>query len=344
MKLRHFWGKDMNDALRGVRAKLGSDALIMDSRCVPSENGEGVEITAMQEEEDRHGRQKRGGEEGWSRSDSSVISEVRQELSELKSFLGWLVPGMGRNKVLEELLTQGVSPEIIARLAREVEGMEGADEWEKIRQVLARLIPTGGDVESRGERRECLALIGPTGVGKATTVVKLTVRLTRQGERRVGWVSLDGRRIAGAEQLGVYAGILGIPHEVLESRDGLGQALERLSDCDLVLIDTAGVNPRDDESLDELAGLTREVADLKSSLLISAATNSRDMSDWVRLYERVGFDSLLFTKVDECRHFGPLINVTLGCGRPLSYITNGQRVVGDLELARYETLACLLSP
>jgi flagellar biosynthesis protein FlhF len=358
---RQFWGKDMNEALRAVRATLGSDALILDTKSVPKNRGgkkAGVEITATREEAENEGEEAENegeevenDEQGGQRTldvgllgGAEELREIRQELAELKSMLCWLIPGMGQKKVLEELMTQGISPSILARLAQETQGTEGTDEREKIGQALARLIPTGGDVETKEEQRKCLALIGPTGVGKTTTVVKLTVRLARQGGHRVGWVNLDNRRIAGTEQLAAYAGVLGIPYEVVENPEDLVQALERLSACDLILIDTAGVSPRDDQGIKELAELTQAIPDLKCSLLLSTATNGRDMTEWVKLYDKIGFDSVIFTKLDECRHFGPLINIALTCGRPLSYITIGQRVVNDLEVARPEVLARLLLP
>jgi flagellar biosynthesis protein FlhF len=371
MELKHFWGRDMEEALRAVRAALGPDALILETRSAPAENGTGknmgVQITAVRDAGEAPASSASPADEGQQQADQCAavddqrleagsgqnslseppdkeLPEVRRELAALKSILCWLIPGIRMGGTLEELVAQGLSPNLVARLAQEMREIDGTDEREKIRQVLTRLIPTGGDVETRKERRECLALIGPTGVGKTTTAVKLTVRLACRGERRVGWVSLDNRRIAGAEQLAVYAGILGVPYEVAESREGLVQALGHLSSCDLVLIDTAGISPRDSAGLSELAELLQSVPDLQRTLLLSATTNGQDMAAWVETYGTVGFDSLLFTKVDECSHFGPMITIALTCGRPLSYITTGQQLTSDLEVARAEVLACLLLP
>ena len=368
----------MNEALKALRASLGPDALILQTRRVPAENGTNVEVTAVQDKAtnskpdteikgpnpkdastSRNLRSPKKTEElgelhqlrnsllGDGEQPSEAARDLRvlrQEIAEMKSLFRWVAPSLGRGTVMEELMIQGVSPEIIARLTQEMPVSDETSEREQMRRVLTRVIPTGGDVEAKGGRRECLALIGPTGVGKTTTVVKLTTHLVRRGERRVGWVSLDNRRIAGSEQLVVYAGVLGIPCEVVDSKEGLFQALERFSSCDLVLIDTAGISPRDDKGLVELAQLTQNIPDLKRMLLLSATTNSRDLMDWVPLYDKVGFDSLLFTKLDEGRYFGSLLNTTLTYRRPLSYFTLGQSVTNSLEPAKPDKLARLLLP
>lgn len=372
MELKYFWGRDMDEALRAVRATLGPDALILETRSVPGENGAGkgmgVQITAVQEtpeaaassppstsadqrEDDQTsapGDRQRQTTPVHPRPPESVhreLHEVRQELAALQSLFCWLVPGVGTGGLLEELVRQGVAPHLLAHLLRETASIAaGTDAREKMRQVLTRSIPTGGDIEAKKGKRQCLALIGPTGVGKTTTVVKLTVRLACRGDRRVGWVSLDNRRIAGAEQLAVYAGVLGVPYEAAENTEGLTQALGRLSTCDVVLIDTVGSNPRDTAALEELAAFLAAVPELQRALLLSATTNGADMTAWVEMYRRVGFDSLVFTKLDECTHFGPLVTVALTCGCPLSYVANGQQVVSDLEVANSEAIVRLLLP
>ncbi len=339
MKTRQFWGKDMEEALRSVRAALGADALILGSKSVRSENGSGVEVTTLdgpgQSLDDRFILAKHGEGE---------LKEVRQQLVELKTLLSWLIRSMGQTRVFKELLARGVSSDVIAVLAQEIGAEEGAVDREQVRHILSRLIRVGGHVEFHDKRSECLAFFGPTGVGKTTTVIKLTVCLLQQRSRRIGWIGLDGHRIAGTELLGVYAGILGVPWEVVESGSDLQPALERLSGCDLLLLDTAGISPWDHGSLDELARVLQDIPDLKRFLVLSAATNSGDMGDWLKAYERVGFDSIVFTKMDECRYPGHLVNVAVSCERPLSYITNGQRATNGLEMADSQKLAALLLP
>lgn len=346
MEPKYFRGTDMAEALKAVKETLGQDALILETRNVPALEGTKVEVTAMREDEYKNWGQRQGGEEGGSLSGSSVsvISEVRQEIAELKSMFCWLVPDIGRKSVVEELLTQGLSSNVIARLSRETERMKGADVRENIRQALASMIPVGGNMETKEKSRGCLGLIGPAGVGRTTTLMKLTIRLMCGVGCRVGWVNVDNRQIGGGEQAAVCAGVMGVPYESAETRAGLERALKHLSDCDVILIDTPGVSPRNEKGLDELARLLRGIPDIKCMLLLNATTNDHDMSDWVKLYGQVEFESLLFTKVDEGNHFGPLVNNAITSGRPVSYLTTGQKLTEDLVVATREVLADLILP
>lgn len=336
MKRKLFWARSMEEALRSVRGTLGLDALILETQAIPEERGGGVQITAL-DDGFEWSEAKAGPQKQPARDD---LKEVQQEIVGLKSLLCWLVPGMGQKSVLEELMAQGVSPEMIARLAERAKGARGSDDRQKIFHALTGMIPTGGDLEAEGGR---LLLLGPTGVGKTTTIVKLTLRLAGQRKWRIGWVTLDTGRIAGAETMTVFAGILGVPYEMAEDKRGLKKALNRLSDCDLVLIDTAGMSPKDERTA-KLAKTLEGIADLKRALLLSASTNSSDMKDWMERYRKVGFDSLIFTKVDECSHFGPMINIALGSDRPVSYLSLGQELRDSLRVAGAESLARLLMP
>jgi len=392
MEARNFIGKDMDEALRALRASLGPDALILQTRHVPAGRGTAVEITALPDEEQKGtptppvrapqvksappplppvnesqmkptppqrntrppeepGEQQALhqlrnlllGEREQEPETTGELRALRRELSEMKSLFRWFAPCLGRGTVVEELLTQGLSPETLARVMQEL-SLQGGEERERVRQALARIIPIGGQLEAKSHKRECLALIGPTGVGKTTTIVRLTAHFSRRGGRRIGWISLDNRRLAGSEQLAAYAGVLGIPCEVAENKEQLRRAYEKLSTCDLILVDTAGISPHEESGLTELARFMRDIPELRRMLLLNATTNGRDMNDWVTRYQQVGFDSLLFTKLDEGRYFGSIVNTALACGRPLSYLSSGQNVTNSLEPANAETLAQLLLP
>ena len=126
------------------------------------------------------------------------------------------------------------------------------------------------------------------------------------------------------------------------NRGELKIALARLADCDLVLIDTPGSNPRNGDGIARLAKSLHGLGDLRPMLLLSAVTNSADLIDWVNSYRTIGLDSLLFTKLDECRYLGPLLNTAISTGLPLSFITCGQSFAEDLALAQPEVFASLL--
>jgi flagellar biosynthesis GTPase FlhF len=217
----------MSEALSAVRRSLGPDALILQSRSVSAGNGLGVEVTAMNEELDET-----RGEPRFVQHESSAaepLKEVQEGIAEVRALLKWLLPGMARKGLAEKLLDQGLSPEIIARLAREMEGMEEKDDRGRIFAALSRLIPCAGELVPGKAKQQRLVLIGPTGVGKTTAIIKLTVRLAGQTTRRVGWIGLESGRSVGADLLASYCGILGKFAAGLRAALGVRQRLRRCS-------------------------------------------------------------------------------------------------------------------
>lgn len=370
METREFWGRDMTEALQAVRASLGPDALILETLSVPSASDgeeERIKISAMGSPDEApvpssfpssRGRGMNSSVESEaglrSRPTKGIVREgidargwrdLSAQLAELKTLCCWLIPGMKQSGVLGELMAQDIPPELLSRLLQEASGERG-DDREVMRRTLLQLIPTGGDLEQPTDQRTNLAFIGPPGTGKTSAVVKLTVHLMRKQARKIGWVSLDNRRVTGVEELTVYAGILRVPCEVAEGPEGLTRAIERLSSCDVVLIDTPGISPRDASGLSELAGVLQELeqSNVRRTLVLDAATNWRDQALWTQRYNRVGYDSLLFSMVDECGCFGPMVNTALTCGRPLSYLAVGASVTQGIEVAKPETVVDLLLP
>ena len=354
MNHSRFWGKDMASALRAVRGSLGSDALILDTRTVLDQNGGGIEIFALAEPEQKQDRNPAPSSrqaKAWILDENAAKSaqpetiapagaEVREELAALRSMLSWLAPGLNhKNRILKSLVAQGLNPEIMARLSEAIRDADGADERERTYQALTSLVPTGGQIPDAVDR---LALVGPTGVGKTSSLIKLTVFESQRLQRRVGWLNLDHRRIASGDPLALYASILGARYETAADVKEANRAWERLANCDLVLVDTPGVTPRDEKGNKDLSRLLQALPGLRRALLLSASTNGADMAVWIKKYQCLGFDSLFFTKLDECRHFGPLLNTAMGAGYPLSYVTLGQNMAGDLEAAKAEVLTSLL--
>ncbi len=338
MNPKRFWGKDMSEALRSVRSILGNDALIVETENLASEAGGGVEITALG-----------GAADGAEVAVAAPVStprpvqqdgdDLRQELATLKSMLGWLAPGLNcPDRIVASLLKHGLAPEALGRITEAMKNSAG-DERERLYRAVAGLVPSGGRICESGNR---LALIGPTGVGKTTAIIKLTVFETQRRSCRVGWIDMDERRLATGDLLAVYAGILGARYQKAVGRAELKQAFTRLDDCDLILIDTPGVNPRDAAAVRGLGKTLQSFPGLRQNLLISAVTNGNDMIDWIELHKNTQLDGLFFTKMDECRYLGPILNAALRGGLPLSYMTLGQNLSGDLALATPEVFASLI--
>ncbi|MEZ4598783.1 MAG: flagellar biosynthesis protein FlhF [Syntrophotaleaceae bacterium] len=210
---------------------------------------------------------------------------------------------------------------------------------EFFKQTVQDLIRVTEPVHADRGRQRRVALIGPTGVGKTTTVAKLAANYLLNGGTRIALVTIDTYRIAAVEQLKVYGEIMNLPVEVVLTPDQLQEAFARHQDKDLILIDTAGRSPRDVPSIEELCRFLGPQAGTENHLVLAAPTRDRELQETVSRFGKLPLHSLVFTKLDECDQRGSLFNVPLRQNLPISYLTNGQRVPEDLVVAEPEALA-----
>jgi len=175
-----------------------------------------------------------------------------------------------------------------------------------------------------------IAFVGPTGVGKTTTLAKVAASYLSNHSNSIALITIDTYRIAAVEQLKVYGEIMHLPVDVVISPDQLEKALTRHQDKELILIDTAGRSPKDSLCIDELAGFLRPDHNIEKHLVLSASTRENELISSIEQFERLGIDHTIFSKVDECLNLGVLLNIQVQNSNPLSYITNGQRVPEDL--------------
>ncbi|WHY17424.1 flagellar biosynthesis protein FlhF [Paenibacillus sp. G2S3] len=185
-------------------------------------------------------------------------------------------------------------------------------------------------------------IAGPTGVGKTTTIAKLAAEQLFKYGRKVGFITSDTYRISAVEQLRTYASILNVPLEVVQSPGDLQRALFRLESCDLVIMDTAGRNYRNDMLVAELQSLLAKELRSETYLVLSLTSKSRDMKLIAEHFGRYKLDKVIFTKLDETGSYGPLFNVLNDFPLTLSYMTNGQNVPDDLLMASKEQLSEML--
>ncbi len=208
--------------------------------------------------------------------------------------------------------------------------------------TLADWVPTSGPIWQPGETQKKVALIGPTGVGKTTTIAKLAAEAITKGGARVALVTIDTYRIAAVEQLKVYGDIMGLPVEVVISPDQLQEAFARHRDKDLILIDTAGRSPRDHERVAELAEFLGDDEQVENCLVLAAPTDERVQQQTLEAFKVLPISRLIYTKLDETDSCGALINIPTRSNLPLAYLTNGQQVPEDLLLAEPTRVAELV--
>ena len=280
------------------------------------------------------------------------INELLDDMEELKRSVRQLgsalpkndTPG-GRN-VYSTLVGQGIDPDTADDLVRKASsGSRASTDKGRggVRSLLAELMHIEDPVELESVEPVISVFVGPTGVGKTTTIAKIAGQAAARHGKKVALISTDSLRVGGQEQLSRYGELLGIPSYACSDASALGALIETLSDRDLILIDTPGCSPGD---LARLSKLRRVINGLgaKVHLVLSATTKSEDLAKTIKRFHRYSPASLVFTKIDETESKGNLVGELLRHGLPLSYLTDGQRVPEDLVLPDAHELSCYVLP
>jgi flagellar biosynthesis protein FlhF len=190
--------------------------------------------------------------------------------------------------------------------------------------------------------RRLVALVGPTGVGKTTTIAKLAANYRLKEKHNVGLITVDTYRIAAVEQLRTYADIIDLPMQVVSTPREMREAVRRLESLDLILMDTAGRSPRDEIKIQELKSFLTEAAADEVHLVLSSVAGARTLEQTTERFASVGTTALILTKLDEATGLGNLLPLLRTSQLPLSYLTNGQNVPDDIETADTGRLARLV--
>ena len=188
-----------------------------------------------------------------------------------------------------------------------------------------------------------IALVGPTGVGKTTTIAKLAAWYMARHHGKLVLITIDTYRIAAVEQLKVYGEIMRLPVEVVIDSEQLAACLRKHRDAALILIDTSGHSPQNTPAVAELGEFFSAVPAIEKHLVLSATTREDELLHSLQAFEPLAVERTIFTKIDECLNLGVLLNVHLRNTQPLSFLTNGQRVPEDLlEIDRRKVAELIL--
>lgn len=190
-------------------------------------------------------------------------------------------------------------------------------------------------IDLDGAKPTVAFFIGPTGVGKTTTIAKIASRYKVDEGKKVAFLTADTYRIAATEQLRTYANILDMPLTIVYSPEETKEAVDKMADYDLVLVDTAGFSHKNESQCEDVKNLIGSVSndyETEVFLVLSATTKYRDLQDMCDIYQTFSDYKLIFTKLDETSCYGNLLNIHLYSGANLSYATHGQNVPDDIEI------------
>ena len=190
-------------------------------------------------------------------------------------------------------------------------------------------------IDLSGNKPKVLFFVGPTGVGKTTTIAKIASKYKVEYDKKVAFITADTYRIAATEQLQVYANILDVPMSIVYTQDEMNDAIAKFAEHDLVFVDTAGFSHKNEKQRNDMKALlggVNEEYNKEVYLVLSATTKYVDLLDIVDSYREIADYKLIFTKLDETTTYGNLLNIKLYSGADLSYTTNGQNVPDDIEV------------
>lgn len=212
----------------------------------------------------------------------------------------------------------------------------------RVAEYLEAEISVSGPITTDANKCRVVALVGPTGVGKTTTIAKLAANYRLREKRRVGLITVDTYRVAAVEQLRTYADIIDLPMEVVATPREMREAVARMNHLDLVLMDTAGRSPRDEVRIQELKSMLTEAEPDEVHLVLSSTAGAKSLINTAERFADVGTTSLLMTKLDEAHSLGHLVSVVRSVPLSVSYLTDGQNVPDDIQVARSGAMANML--
>ena len=347
MQVKKYRAKTIKEAVAKVRNILGTDAMILSTKKISTnEDADIFEIAAM------------AGADDIVDENSIGLGELKQELMSIKetlylinnpgSFFEKLISYPGLLTLYSRLMNNGVNERYI-RYFLEKEGVFNGQCEDRKNMVkssalkeITKAISVYDPFSISENNRTISAFIGTTGVGKTTTIAKLAAMLMFEKKKKVGLISIDAYRIGAMEQLKTYANILGIPCFQAFKKKDLLFALRRMESKDVILIDTAGQSHYDHSRIEELRELIPTDLSIDVHLLLSISTTASEMNETAFNFNTLKYRSYIFTKRDEARTCGSILNQIMEHHLPISYITTGQSVPEDIEQADKDKILNLI--
>jgi len=373
MLVKRYHAKDMQQAMDTVIRELGSDAVILNSRKfrkkgiknlfrkpilevmvaydpanVPAVKKLNASQNPQGAEKAQRAKPASAGGDQFDRLDKRIdsidemLSGFIEKFSFVKREITYDFPEEMQD-LLQKMIGNQVREELAHSLAKQADQIMRKQPESSAAEVLEHLI-----LEQLGRpepifhkkfTQKVILVLGPTGVGKTTTIVKLAADFSVKQKKKVGIINTDTYRIGAQEQLQTYADILGVPLQVIYWADELKAALEGMSDRDIIFVDTAGKRPGDEQHKEDILEMVRILKPEDTLLCLSASTGFASIKEMVDTYGFVDEYRLLITKLDETKYRGQLLNISWYTQKPLAYVTTGQNVPDDIEIVNAESIA-----
>lgn len=355
MIIKKYVADTMNEALSMIKMELGPEAIIVSKRSIKQRGFLGrflpkrLEVTAAIDDTPK--REPIQVQKSHTPMEMAAKKEMETELNEVKEMLQKLIEDKDKDKEVKKdkrigikkfLLERDVSEEVVDSLAKNARKKEKYKDVPRLTD--SAIVEEIGDVLNVECTREgrVHAFIGPTGVGKTTTIAKIAAIEALNTKKRVGLITIDTYRIGAVEQLKIYADILGLPFEVINSTDDIERAFDHLKDCESIFLDTTGRSIKNIMQLSELKLYLDRIKPDTIYLVVSMTTKYHDLLQILGGFETMDYNRLILTKFDETSTYGSVLNAAYNSKAPISYVTTGQNVPDDIREATREKLLELI--
>ncbi|MFS0672453.1 flagellar biosynthesis protein FlhF [Ornithinibacillus sp. 179-J 7C1 HS] len=367
MKVKKYVAPTMPEAMNQVRKELGSDAVILSSKEIEEGGFLGffkkskIEVIAALDKSPVKQKQISNVKISDAslkhvNSSSSVESDLMNEIKNMRKILESQSTQQNIQRfsldyqvVYQHLLDQEVDQDLAANIIENVVSKQNGNDNSIDTRTIAKEVKI--EIETRlsdlsfvgiPNNAKIIHFVGPTGVGKTTTIAKVAANSMLQDKKKVAFITMDTYRIAAIDQLKTYAKILNTPVEVVYSVEDYKNAIEKLKSYDLILVDTAGRNYRDEQFVTELSKNILFQDNVVNYLVLSLTAKPKDVKEIYDNFHRINIKGFIFTKIDETTQYGSLINLPLIQKVDISYLTNGQEVPDNILKPTKEFISNLL--
>lgn len=377
MRVKKYCASTMPEAMKMIRSELGNDAIILNSRVIQTNGFLGffkkrsIEVIAALDEKPLEMVQQVAPDKRKSMDVPAVpanttsektddfkkereTEELRKEISELKGLLSSVMERNDKEepalpdpiqKLQQTLLKQEIQESVVETIVNEAmkwweEAGESKSEAEVLMWAKEHMMEKVSHLPFLGISftKKFITVVGPTGVGKTTTLAKMAADCILKHKKKVAFITTDTYRIAAIEQLKTYANILNVPLEVCYSMEDFQKSVIQFENYDVVFIDTAGRNFRNPANVADLQKNIDFSKGMETYLVLSLTSKQMDMEEIYHQFDTVHIDKIILTKADETSTFGAMFNIMYSWQKPVAYITNGQNVPDDIISATPEKI------
>jgi len=267
------------------------------------------------------------------------VQNIKDMMSDLKDDMGTIVTkGRKKSKLETELIENDVNENVVGNILKRIKCIDkDVNEREKVVIAIKDMVSI-----TQRKNDKIIVLVGPTGVGKTTTIAKLAGRFSLIDKKKVGLITIDTYRIGAVEQLRTYADIMNLPIKVVFSINDMEDAVKGMQSCDVILVDTTGRSSKNAMQISELRAFIDKLKIGNVNLVISCTTKNSDIKTIVKGYSPLNFDNVIITKLDETSTYGSILNIMQSAGKPLNFLTTGQNVPDDIKYVDEDKLARLI--